>query len=61
MNGFISDIRELIKNKHIGEYLNKIASATSKDNEIMSEINKKLDLIKEEFSIFSDPRGTYIS
>ena len=26
----------------------------------MSEINKKLDLIKEEFSIFSDPRDKYI-
>ena len=26
MNGFISDISELIKNKHIGAYLNKIAS-----------------------------------
>ena len=26
----------------------------------MSDINKKLDLIKEEFSIFSDPRDKYI-
>ena len=26
----------------------------------MSEINKKLDSIKEEFSIFSDPRDKYI-
>ena len=26
MNGFISDISELIKNDHIGQYLNKIAS-----------------------------------
>ncbi|MFL3051678.1 MAG: SufE family protein [Candidatus Neomarinimicrobiota bacterium] len=26
----------------------------------MSDINKKLDLIREEFSIFSDPRDKYI-
>jgi len=26
MNGFISDISELVNDKHISEYLNKIAS-----------------------------------